>query len=395
MNSFDLYRINNRQDIFGFYEVGKLKFYSQIEALEVSRKFNLPITWNFNDEIFSSYDWQIEPEETISELYVKRCEQLREKYDYLVLFYSGGADSDNILNYFIKNNIHLDEVVCLTNYEGSQDRLSRWNAEIYEVAMPKIKKIQEKNIHLRLTEIDMTQMILKKYSQLNVDQIYKQNVTFAPFTSIKDEIKTSQKHWQEMFSSGKKVGFIHGIDKPRIDLRENGNFIFFFSCVSVNGAIPPSIQEKNNSWEFDEFFYWSPDAPKIPIKQSHIVKNFVKTRGIEIFNTYAKSHNGGKVMNFTPHGAFTLTRGSNYLFNGELNNLIYPYWYDIPYQIRGVNMILFEKENWFIEKMNSEKCSENWKILTKKVLELTKTDYKEQNFLNGALYLSRPYNLGK
>jgi len=165
MNSFDLYRINNRQDIFGFYEVAKLKFYSQIEALEVSRKFNLPITWNFNDEIFSSYDWQIEPEETISELYVKRCEQLREKYDYLVLFYSGGADSDNILNYFIQNNIHLDEVVCLTNYEGSQDRLSRWNAEIYEVAMPKIKKIQEKNIHLRLTEIDMTQMILKKYSQ--------------------------------------------------------------------------------------------------------------------------------------------------------------------------------------------------------------------------------------
>ena len=88
----------NRQDIFGFYRVGNLKLYSQIEALEISQRLNLPITWHFNDEVYSSFDWTKEPDESISELYKKRCEQLREKYDYLVLFYSGGADSDNILN---------------------------------------------------------------------------------------------------------------------------------------------------------------------------------------------------------------------------------------------------------------------------------------------------------
>jgi hypothetical protein len=38
--------------------------------------------------------------------------QLRDQYDYLILAYSGGADSDNILKVFQQNKIHLDEVWC-------------------------------------------------------------------------------------------------------------------------------------------------------------------------------------------------------------------------------------------------------------------------------------------
>ena len=98
---FDSFLQFNRQDIYGYYTVGGIKMYSQIEAVEISNKLDLPIKWHFNDEVFSSLDWTVEPTETLAELYKKRCEQLREKYDYLVLYYSGGADSDNILNHFI------------------------------------------------------------------------------------------------------------------------------------------------------------------------------------------------------------------------------------------------------------------------------------------------------
>jgi hypothetical protein len=199
MNNFEIVGSRTRQDVFGFYKVGRLKFYSQIEALEVSRKFNLPITWNFNDEFFSSYDWETEPEETISELYVKRCEQLREKYDYLVLFYSGGADSDNILKHFINNNIRLDEIVSVTNYEGTQNRLSHWNAEIFEVAIPNVEKIKEKQPNLKHTIIDMTKIVVKNYNSLNLEEIYNYNAVWSPYVSIRDDIKMSQEHWRKLF----------------------------------------------------------------------------------------------------------------------------------------------------------------------------------------------------
>jgi hypothetical protein len=393
MTSSEMYVNNSRQDIFGFYRVGDLKMYSQIEAVELSQRLNRTITWHFNDEVYGSFDWTKEPEESISELYKRRCEQLREKYDYLVLYYSAGADSDNILNFFVENNIRLDEVVSYVNYEGTQDKLSQFNAEIFEVAIPKIKKIQEKQPHLKHTLIDTTKLVLEKYSSLNLDQIYNQNVSFAPFTSVKEDFKMSQEHWRKMFSDGKKVGFISGVDKPKVIIDDERKFRYFFSCPGIAAAVSPTMQHRNNPWEFDELFYWSPDFPKIPIKQAHIIKNFFKQNGIEKFKKSPRML--GSAIKQPPIGVFVLIQGENYLQNEDLNKLVYPYWYNIPHQYKALNMIIYDKEMWFIGKMNSEEQAKNWKIITQKVLEITKTDYRKQSFFNNAIHSSKPYFLGE
>ena len=393
MSEINLLSNFNRQDIFGYYTVGKLKMYSQIEAVEISQRLNLPIDWHFNEEVFRHCDWIVEPKESISDLYRKRCEQLREKYDHLILVYSGGADSDNILNFFIENNIRLDEVVSYTNYEGSQNRLSQFNAEIFEVAIPKIKKVQEKQPLLKHTIIDTTQLTLKKFSSLNLDLIYNQNTTTGTFSTIKDEMKMTQKHWREMFSIGKKVGFIWGVDKPRVLLDDDLNCNYIFTSAGISAAITPAMQRRNSTWEFDELFYWSPDFPKIPIKQAHIIKNFIKRVGINQFKT--KPRKVKETILQPPKSSFVLTHGNNYLQNHDLVRLIYPYWYDIPHQYKAINLIIYEKEMWFNGKINSEEQAKNWKIITQKMLEITKTDYRKQSWLNHSLHVSKPYNLGK
>jgi hypothetical protein len=96
------------KDQFGFYKVGDLKFYSKLQALEMQQHTNICPTWHFNESTFKSIDWSIEPKESLSELYKKRAQQIREKYDYIVLWYSGGADSHNVLMSFVKNNIFID-----------------------------------------------------------------------------------------------------------------------------------------------------------------------------------------------------------------------------------------------------------------------------------------------
>ena len=43
-------------DHWGFYQVGEIKTYSKIEAIEISGKIKKPIKFNFNDDVFDSFD---------------------------------------------------------------------------------------------------------------------------------------------------------------------------------------------------------------------------------------------------------------------------------------------------------------------------------------------------
>ena len=95
--------LNHRQSKFGYYQVGELlTTFSKVEALGWSQRFNQPVQYRFNDLVFDSYNWTVEPAESLVQLYQRRAQQIREKYDYLVLFYSGGADSHNMLQSFGK-----------------------------------------------------------------------------------------------------------------------------------------------------------------------------------------------------------------------------------------------------------------------------------------------------
>ncbi len=86
---------------FGYYKIGNDVVFSKIEALELADRKNLPISWHYNDDIFDSVDWKTEPKFTLSEIYKSRAQQIRKSYDYIVLFYSGGADSHNMLESFL------------------------------------------------------------------------------------------------------------------------------------------------------------------------------------------------------------------------------------------------------------------------------------------------------
>ena len=95
------------KDQFGFYQVGNNTFYSKVEATEYSNRVRLPIHWNFNDQAFAQFDWLQEPPVSLEQLYMTRAQQIRERYDYIVVWYSGGADSNNVLQSFLKSGLHV------------------------------------------------------------------------------------------------------------------------------------------------------------------------------------------------------------------------------------------------------------------------------------------------
>jgi hypothetical protein len=84
-----------------------LKFWDHINKTDESFYFHL------YDNEFSKADWSSEPKETIDQLCAKRAKAIREKYDWVRIWYSAGRDSHHILKTFLDNNLRIDELMIM------------------------------------------------------------------------------------------------------------------------------------------------------------------------------------------------------------------------------------------------------------------------------------------
>lgn len=348
--------INNysaRQDKFGFYQVGELKTYSKFEAAEAQAKTNSPLHWNFNQAVYSAHNWLEEPTESLSELYRQRAQQLRDQYDYLVLWYSGGADSANILETFLQNNIKLDEVASYINYDATGSKFDFLNGEIFNVAAPTIERAKQQQPWLQHTILDISQITVDFFNEASskFDWIYHVNSYVNPNTAARRDIKLKVPHWTKMFDSGKRVGFIYGTDKPRV-IGINGKYYFKFIDM-VDNAVSASTQIADRAWEFNELFYWTPDHAKIVIKQGHVVKNYLK----------AATSTSPFISSTIPGtSSTTIDKKIHWLTTDGLHTLIYPWWYPVPYQVKPPSVTFSPRDKWFFDLSNSDSAKHAWQI---------------------------------
>jgi hypothetical protein len=80
----------------GYWSVDNQYYTNKVRAILAAQQSNLgygAISFHYNDEWWNQVDWNIEPDESLQELYIQRAQQLREKYETLILRFSGGADS--------------------------------------------------------------------------------------------------------------------------------------------------------------------------------------------------------------------------------------------------------------------------------------------------------------
>jgi hypothetical protein len=108
----------------GFYEINDIIVTNKIEALYLGSNLKKIPTWNFYNDSFKKFDWTKKPVRSIEQLYRARAQELRDKYDYISLSFSGGADSWNMLNVFLSNNIHIDEIYTRFALSGTRKHMS-------------------------------------------------------------------------------------------------------------------------------------------------------------------------------------------------------------------------------------------------------------------------------
>jgi hypothetical protein len=333
---------NAKSDKFGYYSVGSNKFYSKLLAIKAqtisqNKEF---VHWHFHDDAFASKNWAVEPDISLTTLYKWRAEQLRQKYDYIVLFYSGGADSTNILDTFINNNIPIDEIACYHNLAGSQSTTFGPNAEVFGVALPKIKSLSG----VKITVIDHSQ---GQYDYFDTIEKYQKAIHEMAFSINPSSVYLSRKwllnqSWLDMITAGKKIAFVVGIDKPRLYLENQKycvRFLDIFDSTAVTGIDAPI-----------EFFYWTPDLPELVIKQAHVIKNYL----------LSQNHHP-RFFNKTPTGlAWKETpEGRLWLNSDGVHSLLYPSWDINTFSIgKTPSSVFCRRDQWWFSKIHQDsKCN--------------------------------------
>jgi hypothetical protein len=251
----------------GVYYVGNKSFYYKFNALRYASETKQEIRWDFNHSIFAEAAKKPRPNVPLETLYRSRAQQLRDQYDYVILAFSGGSDSDTALRAFTNNNIKLDEVwydqpfefISRSNYvlntsTDSNNMVSEW----FLVIKPELEKLQVSNPEIKIHCSDSC-MIFDE----NKHEIAAELTTGLAWHGI------SRWHYIDQYintlrSKHKRICLIIGVDKfmPLLDHKSYG-FVF-------NDG--PTFNKR----DYTEYFFWTPDMPEILTEQAHNVWDYLQ-----------------------------------------------------------------------------------------------------------------------
>ena len=374
----------------GYYKVDDLDFDSKILACIHATKFDKQVQWVFNNDVFDNYAWHIEPIESLDTLYDRRSKKLRELYDYIIVSYSGGADSHNIVESFLRQGLHIDEIIVNTMEKGSNSFTTidsnvknpeNAASEHYLQTIPRLKEISNRSPKTKITVLDLTDYLFKDWIPTNDaswvtgrrEGLNPLNVTRFNYLHFKDV--------RSKLDKDKTVAIIVGVEKPRTFIHSaNNNFYLRFTDRAANiVSVNDYIKDYTNSTV--EYFYWSPDATDIICKQAHVIKRWLE------HHPHYRNFWYGK----------TLTKEVFRLIHERLlRTILYSTWNDSWFQSDKATKDWYsEFDAWFIQGHIGSSIHTLWLEGIKYVKEnASKFVNKDQGIEDGLTVFSHDYKIG-
>ena len=252
-----------------YYDGHKKTYHNRYDLLTKSTHWMR--RFYYYDNEFTKVEWTKEPNEDLWSLYSKRAQQIRDEYEYVILCYSGGVDSTNILEAFYYNNIFIDEILVVGAFSQDSEYGSdeNHNGDIYHNVYPTLKKLDLPNTKINVQDYT------KHFSDPNNFPLIKQHGTdfaleLGPYTSVHNLFWHDLKHFIG-HKNNKKTCYIMGSDKPKMSY-DPASQLFFTnfndSAVADYGSafIDENFQRVN--------FYTHPEAEALMRKQLHMILKF-------------------------------------------------------------------------------------------------------------------------
>lgn len=255
---------------WGHWSVGENIFHVKKDALEFATKhLHLPVYYRWYNRVWDSFNRAKLGKVSLDELYRIRAEQLRQKYSWLTLHYSGGADSHNILYTFLKNKIKLDHIyinwpkktvnnsaVYTANSvdQSAKNILSEWELCI----VPTLKYLAQHHPEIQIEIGDWSENLTENHFK---DESFIAASGFWGAGSLFRNLNES-KVSKDKIDKGINAADMFGFDKPHLFLHpDNITVSMFFHDAA--------FQTSTNAVGAFEPFYWSPDLPELAYEMAY------------------------------------------------------------------------------------------------------------------------------
>ena len=340
-------------DSLSYYKVQDKIFTDKIEAILYANQKKLDIEWYFNDDTLYNINWTHEPTTSLDEFYKLRAQQIRDKYDYVLIMYSGGADSNNVVWSFLNNGIKVDEIVAaaplsgLRNYQYNDKDSSTANviSETEYAQIPGLKEIAAKFPNIKITLNDYFEDMINYKTD---EWLYKSSDWIHPTTVARYNLDKF-KHLKDLAESGKTLGVVYGIDKPILCYTVLNSIHMIISDLAVN--TPRPAFNKNYPNVTNVLFYYTPDLPLMLVKQAHVVARW-----------FYEAENVGK-QNLIANQRFPLpwkdNRARHSTYEKAIIPTIYPGTHKKVFQgQKPTVMFMADHDNWFYKLHSNTRTHE-------------------------------------
>ena len=273
--------VNTNVHKVGVYRVGNREYFNKLEAFQDSIRSGQEVTWHIFEEELAATDLTKEPNEDIMFLYMKRARQLRNDYDHLVLHFSGGDDSVNIVQTFIQAGIKIDQLF-IRYHAGSvtkaRSEFEKMNIttdmealEPFNLAPIVAKEIKDNYWpDIEVTVCDLTDPLLKMVSE-DPDWYEKRNsASIDPVAIVRSDYDLIHPPWRTMAEKGKRIAHILGKEKPFVSQDEKG-FFMQYGDTNHQDHVLPRMTEVGLP-QYVELFYWDPSTIQMQLKQAHMIR---------------------------------------------------------------------------------------------------------------------------
>lgn len=260
-------------DIKSWYQVAGVRYHNKLEAYASALPNGWWPHWHFYEDEFSQHNWTQEPTESLSELYAARARQLRDQYNKIIVWSSGGADSDNVIRSFYENGLHIDEIwhrhtqPWHNRTDSGTDPANHCN-ELRLAFNPRLQEYLDRYPQAQYTKINVFDVVdasLPYWTQNTISDPYQTNsYNFLVAAKQRKHLLDSNKS-----THSQSVCHVYGIDKPLI--RRIGSE--WFVCFSDGMVLNHNINSVDANYS-EEFFYWHPAACKLIAKQAFAIKKF-------------------------------------------------------------------------------------------------------------------------
>ena len=251
----------------GYWRVGKTLFNNKVNAILEAQRTQQDISYHYNDAWWDQVDWTREPSESLGQIYAKRARQLRDAYKTVVLKFSGGADSMNIIRTFLDNGIKIDYVVMNLMQDIIYQDVTTHpaNLETLNISSPSVQKFQQQGADFKIIISDHSRFLLDIGNDPN--WIFRINSPRFDIATILNPRAEKHEIFKEIDHPSTCV--IRGVDKPVVVCTNKKIWTFHVSDLHT------AMNERHTNM-ISEPFYWTSDLPELVIKQAHSVKNYFK-----------------------------------------------------------------------------------------------------------------------